>query len=89
MQLMLRGTRYLVPRLGTRRLVLGTAAAATCSRENTNRRQTVQRGTIWTADAHRSDGKRFVVRADDKLRTFLELESAAAIQLVRLPWRQG
>ena len=25
------GTRYLVPRLGTRRLVLGTAAAATCS----------------------------------------------------------
>ena len=31
----------------------------------------------------------FIVRADDKLRTFLELESAAAIQLVRLPWRQG
>ena len=38
---------------------------------------------------NRDDGKRFVVRADDKLRTFLELESAAAIQLVRLPWRQG
>jgi hypothetical protein len=23
--------------------------------------------TIWTADAHRGDGKRFVVRADEKL----------------------
>ena len=45
--------------------------------------------TNWIADAHHGDGKRFIVRADDKLRTFLELESAAAIQLVRLPWRQG
>jgi hypothetical protein len=26
------------------------------------------------ADAHRDDGKRFVVRADDKLTAFLELE---------------
>jgi hypothetical protein len=32
--------------------------------------------TIWIADAHRSDGKRFVVRADEKLRAFVELESA-------------
>jgi len=32
--------------------------------------------TIWIADAHRSDGKRFVVRADEKLSAFLELESA-------------
>ena len=32
--------------------------------------------TIWIADAHRGDGKRFVVRADDKLTAFLELESA-------------
>jgi hypothetical protein len=32
--------------------------------------------TIWIADAHRDDGKRFVVRADDKLTAFLELESA-------------
>jgi hypothetical protein len=31
--------------------------------------------TIWIADAHRADGKRFVVRADEKLTTFLELES--------------
>jgi hypothetical protein len=32
--------------------------------------------TIWIADAHRSDGKRFVVRADEKLTAFVELESA-------------
>jgi hypothetical protein len=32
--------------------------------------------TIWFADAHRDDGKRFVVRADEKLTAFVELESA-------------
>ena len=32
--------------------------------------------TIWIADAHRDDGKRFVVRADEKLTAFLELETA-------------
>jgi hypothetical protein len=32
--------------------------------------------TIWVADAHRDDGKRFVVHADEKLTTFLELEAA-------------
>jgi hypothetical protein len=32
--------------------------------------------TIWIVDAHRDDGKRFVVRADEKLTAFLELESA-------------
>jgi hypothetical protein len=32
--------------------------------------------TIWIVDAHRADGKRFVVRADEKLTAFLELESA-------------
>jgi hypothetical protein len=31
--------------------------------------------TIWIADAHR-DGKRFVVRADERLAAFMELESA-------------
>ena len=31
--------------------------------------------TIWIADAHRCDGKRFVVRADEKLTAFLELEA--------------
>jgi hypothetical protein len=30
---------------------------------------------IWVADAHRGDGKRFVVRADEKLTAFLELEA--------------
>ena len=30
--------------------------------------------TIWIADAHRDDGKRFVVRADDILTAFVELE---------------
>jgi hypothetical protein len=32
--------------------------------------------TIWIADAHRDDEKRFVVRADEKLTAFVELESA-------------
>jgi len=32
--------------------------------------------TIWIADAHRGDGKRFFVHADDKPTAFLELESA-------------
>jgi hypothetical protein len=30
--------------------------------------------TIWIADAHRDDGKRFIVRADEKLTAFVELE---------------
>jgi hypothetical protein len=30
--------------------------------------------TIWIADAHRDDGKRFVVRADEKLTVFAKLE---------------
>jgi hypothetical protein len=32
--------------------------------------------TIWIADAHRDNGKRIVVRADEKLTAFMELESA-------------
>ena len=31
--------------------------------------------TIWIADAHRDDGKRYVVHADEILTAFLELES--------------
>jgi hypothetical protein len=34
------------------------------------------RRTIWIADAHRGEGKRFVVHADEKLTAFLELEAA-------------
>jgi hypothetical protein len=30
--------------------------------------------TIWIADAHRDNGKRFVARADEKLTAFAELE---------------
>jgi hypothetical protein len=30
--------------------------------------------TIWIADAHRGDGKRFVVRGDEKVTAFLELQ---------------
>lgn len=30
--------------------------------------------TIWIVDAHRGDGKRFVVHADEKLSAFVELE---------------
>jgi hypothetical protein len=30
--------------------------------------------TIWIVDAHRNDGKRFVLRSDEKLTAFLELE---------------
>jgi hypothetical protein len=35
--------------------------------------------TIWIADAHRDDGKRFVVHADEKLTAFVELEKATAM----------
>jgi hypothetical protein len=30
--------------------------------------------TIWIVDVHRDEGKRFAVRADEKLTAFLELE---------------
>jgi len=32
--------------------------------------------TIWIADAHRDDGKRFILPADEKLTAFLELQTA-------------
>jgi hypothetical protein len=35
--------------------------------------------TIWIADAHRDDGKRFVAHADEKLTAFLELEKAISV----------
>jgi hypothetical protein len=40
--------------------------------------------TIWIADAHRDNGKRFVVRADEKLTAFLELESAISEKSMKL-----
>ena len=37
--------------------------------------------TIWIVDAH-PDGKRFIVRADEKLTAFVELERAVCIHLI-------
>jgi hypothetical protein len=36
--------------------------------------------TIWIADAHRGAEKRFIVRADEKLMAFIELESSIRFQ---------
>ena len=33
--------------------------------------------TLWIVDAHRDDGKKFVVGAHEKLTAFIELESAS------------
>ena len=38
-----------------------------------------ERRTIWIADAHRSDGKRFIVRADEKFTALLELERVICV----------
>jgi hypothetical protein len=40
--------------------------------------------TIWSADAHRDDGKRFVVHADKLLTAFIELEAAIRDKQSRL-----
>jgi hypothetical protein len=37
--------------------------------------------TIWIADAHRDDGKRFIVRADEKLTAFLELDPRSGFEI--------
>jgi hypothetical protein len=37
---------------------------------------------IWVVDAHRDDGRHFVVHADDKFTAFLELERAVCLRLV-------
>jgi hypothetical protein len=38
--------------------------------------------TIWIVDAHRDDGKRYVVHADEKCTAFLELQRAICIGLL-------
>jgi hypothetical protein len=45
--------------------------------------------TIWIVDAHRDDGKRFVVRADEKWSAFLELEAVirGGGEFVSTGWR--
>jgi hypothetical protein len=40
--------------------------------------------TIWIADAHRDNGKRFVVHADKKLTAFIELELAIQDRQTRM-----
>jgi hypothetical protein len=40
--------------------------------------------TIWIADAHRDYGKRFVVRADEKLTSFLELNRRFVVAAILL-----
>jgi len=51
-------------------------SARKSSREPARFRSTVdsEGRTIWTADAHRENGKRFVVRSDEMLSALLELE---------------
>jgi hypothetical protein len=44
----------------------------------------LEQRTIWIADAHRGDGKRFIVHADEILTAFLELERAVCIHLVTM-----
>jgi len=46
------------------------ALSGCLSAEDSNRR------TIFVAGAHRDDDQRFVVRAEEKLTAFIELESA-------------
>jgi hypothetical protein len=38
--------------------------------------------TIWIADAHRSEGKRYVVHAEEMLTAFVELERDVCIHLL-------
>ena len=52
--------------------------------------------TIWIVDAHRGHGKRFVVRADELLTAFLELERITRGSLRpqmpnrrKIPWKTG
>jgi hypothetical protein len=40
---------------------------------------------MWIADAHRGDGRRVVVRADEKLAAFVELNQQSAILLSTAP----
>src|SRR5262245_26850763 len=42
---------------------------------------------IWIAGAHRDDGRRFIVRADEKLTAFAELEAAVRTTLIYLTGR--
>jgi hypothetical protein len=45
--------------------------------------------TIWIVDAHRDDGKRIMVRADERLTAFLELESVIRALTLTIQRDQG
>jgi hypothetical protein len=45
--------------------------------------------TMWIVDAHRSGGKRFVVRSNEKLTAFVELESAIRRASVKISFLQN
>ena len=59
-------------------ILLSKNSARKSSREPARFRSAIDSSgrTIGIADAHRDDGKRFVIRADEKLTAFMELESA-------------
>ncbi len=38
--------------------------------------------TIWIADAHRNDGKHFIVRAEEKLTAFMALMGKSIVYLL-------
>ena len=59
-------------RARVRRCTSGTARSVATLLPNTLAALPVVE-TIWIADAHRDDGKRFVVRAGENLTAFLEL----------------
>ena len=42
--------------------------------------------TIWIFDAHRGDGRRFIVHADEKLSAFVELEAVTTENLELTAW---
>ena len=57
---------------------LSKSSARKSSREPARFRSAIDSNgqTIWIADAHSGHGKRFVVRADEKLSAFVELDAA-------------
>jgi hypothetical protein len=51
-------------------------------RPNENSTAACNLWSVWIIDAHRDDGRRFIVRVDEKLTAFLELERAVCIHLL-------
>ena len=72
------------------RTITGNQFHAACSRDNITMKFSLPRKRLHdclrertnVVDAHRDDGKRFAVRAGEKLTAFLELERAVCIHLL-------